>query len=167
MRLCMTQDALDDLLIRAQFVQVRSDTAAEPVPVILVDLVTLDDWKDDSLSQLYAYVSAAPQWLRLPKKILSRTYFRVMLRCNRARRQESRTAMMNHRANLAALANGPTRRQVIAGVAMVFSSLVLASGKSWGGRRRDLSFGRIHSSRACFQGEPEARLRCAYGKQTV
>src|SRR5208283_3148919 len=52
MRLCMTQDALDDLLIRAQFIQVRCDAATEPVPAVPVDLETLDDRTDDSLSQL-------------------------------------------------------------------------------------------------------------------
>jgi hypothetical protein len=52
MRLCMTQNALDDLLIRAQFIQVRSDATPEAVPSVPVDLETFDDGTDDSLSSL-------------------------------------------------------------------------------------------------------------------
>jgi len=47
--------------------------------------------------------------------------------------------MMSHRTNLAARANGPSRRQAIAGVAMVFGGLVLASGKSWAGAEEEIS----------------------------
>ena len=47
----MTQDALDDLLIRVQFIRVRSAAATEPMPTVPIDLETLDDRTDDSLSQ--------------------------------------------------------------------------------------------------------------------
>jgi activator of HSP90 ATPase len=41
--------------------------------------------------------------------------------------------MMNHGRILGALANGPTRRQAIAGVAIALSSLALHSTKAWAG----------------------------------
>jgi len=55
--------------------------------------------------------------------------------------------MMSDRTNLAARANGPSRRQAIAGVAMVFGGLVLASGKSWAGAEDEIS----HSAESIHQ----------------
>ena len=42
-------------------------------------------------------------------------------------------------ANLAALANGPTRRQAIVGFAMVFGGLTLGSAKAWDGADDEIS----------------------------
>lgn len=42
-------------------------------------------------------------------------------------------------ANLAALANGPTRRQAIVGFSMVFGGLTLASAKAWEGAEEEIS----------------------------
>jgi hypothetical protein len=44
----VTQDALDNLLVRAQPIQIRRDATTEPVPV---DVETFDDRTDDSTSQ--------------------------------------------------------------------------------------------------------------------
>jgi hypothetical protein len=41
MRLCMTQDALNDFFLRAQFIQIRSDATTEPVQAVPVDVETL------------------------------------------------------------------------------------------------------------------------------
>jgi activator of HSP90 ATPase len=47
--------------------------------------------------------------------------------------------MMSDRTNLAALANGPTRRQAIVGVAMAFGGLTLGSTKAWAGTEDEIS----------------------------
>src|SRR5208282_6506071 len=46
---------------------------------------------------------------------------------------------MRDGTNLAALVNGPTRRQAIVGVAMVFGGLTLGSTKSWAGADNEIS----------------------------
>ena len=46
---------------------------------------------------------------------------------------------MSDRNSLAALANAPTRRQAIAGVAAAFSSLVLGSTRAWAGTEEAIS----------------------------
>jgi uncharacterized protein YndB with AHSA1/START domain len=55
--------------------------------------------------------------------------------------------MMSDRTNLAALANGPTRRQAIAGVAMAFGGLALGSAKAWAGTEEEIS----HSAESIHQ----------------
>jgi uncharacterized protein YndB with AHSA1/START domain len=45
--------------------------------------------------------------------------------------------MMSDRANLEALANGPTRRQAIVGVAMAFGGLALGSTAAWAGAEEE------------------------------
>jgi uncharacterized protein YndB with AHSA1/START domain len=47
--------------------------------------------------------------------------------------------MMSDRANLEALANGPTRRQAIVGVAMAFGGLALGSTAAWAGAEEEIS----------------------------
>ena len=47
--------------------------------------------------------------------------------------------MMSNGKHLAALANGPTRRQAIAGVAMAFGGLTLGSTKAWAGAGDEIS----------------------------
>jgi uncharacterized protein YndB with AHSA1/START domain len=47
--------------------------------------------------------------------------------------------MMSDRTNLEALANGPTRRQAIAGVAIAFGGLALASTHAWAGTEDEIS----------------------------
>jgi activator of HSP90 ATPase len=47
--------------------------------------------------------------------------------------------MMSDRANLEALANGPTRRQAIVGAAMAFGGLALGSTKVWAGAEEEIS----------------------------
>jgi hypothetical protein len=47
--------------------------------------------------------------------------------------------MMSDRTNLEALANGPTRRQAIVGVAMAFGALTLGSTKAWAGAAEEIS----------------------------
>jgi hypothetical protein len=47
--------------------------------------------------------------------------------------------MMNDRANLAALANGPTRRQTIIGVAIAFGGLALGSTKVGAGAEEEIA----------------------------
>jgi uncharacterized protein YndB with AHSA1/START domain len=47
--------------------------------------------------------------------------------------------MMSDRTNLEALANGPTRRQVITSVAIAFGGLALASTEAWAGAEEDIS----------------------------
>ena len=47
--------------------------------------------------------------------------------------------MMSDRTNLEALANGPTRRQAIVGVAMAFGALTLGSTKAWAGAEEEIS----------------------------
>jgi activator of HSP90 ATPase len=47
--------------------------------------------------------------------------------------------MMSDRNNLAALANGPTRRQWIAGVAVAFGGLSLGSAEAWAGAEDGIS----------------------------
>jgi activator of HSP90 ATPase len=47
--------------------------------------------------------------------------------------------MMSEGTNLAALANGPTRRQAIVGVAMAFGGLALTSTKAWAGAKEEIS----------------------------
>jgi activator of HSP90 ATPase len=46
---------------------------------------------------------------------------------------------MRDEANLAALANGPTRRQAIVGFAMVFAGLTPGSAKAWEGAEDEIS----------------------------
>jgi len=46
---------------------------------------------------------------------------------------------MSDRTNLAALANGPTRRQAIIGVGMTFAGLALGSTKAWAGAAEEIS----------------------------
>jgi uncharacterized protein YndB with AHSA1/START domain len=46
---------------------------------------------------------------------------------------------MSDRTSLAALTNGPTRRQAIVGVAMAFSGLALGSTESWAGAQEEIS----------------------------
>jgi len=46
---------------------------------------------------------------------------------------------MNHRNTLPALANGPTRRQLITGVAVTLGGLALASTKAWAGPEEEIS----------------------------
>jgi activator of HSP90 ATPase len=46
---------------------------------------------------------------------------------------------MNDRNNLAALANGPTRRQSIAGVAVTLSGLALVSTETWAAAEEEIS----------------------------
>ena len=41
MRLCMTQNALNDFFVRAQFIQIGSDSTTEPVQAVPVDVETL------------------------------------------------------------------------------------------------------------------------------
>src|SRR5215469_9450563 len=55
--------------------------------------------------------------------------------------------MMSHRTNLAALANGPTGRQVIAGVAVAFGGLALGSARAWAGTEEEIS----HSAESIHQ----------------
>src|SRR6202795_3197096 len=55
--------------------------------------------------------------------------------------------MMSDRMNLEALTNGPTRRQVIAGVAMAFGGLTLGSTKAWAAAEEEIS----HSEEAIHQ----------------
>jgi activator of HSP90 ATPase len=47
--------------------------------------------------------------------------------------------MMSNEKSLAALADGPTRRQAIAGVAMAFGGLTLGSTKAWAGADDEIS----------------------------
>jgi activator of HSP90 ATPase len=47
--------------------------------------------------------------------------------------------MMSDRTNLAALTNGPTRREAIAGVAMAFGGLALGSSEAWAGAEVEIS----------------------------
>jgi uncharacterized protein YndB with AHSA1/START domain len=47
--------------------------------------------------------------------------------------------MMSDRSNLAALTNGPTRRQAIVSVAMAFGGLALGSTKAWAGAEEEIS----------------------------
>jgi len=47
--------------------------------------------------------------------------------------------MMSDRNNLAALTNGPTRRQAIAGVAIAFGGLALGSTEAWAGAEEGIS----------------------------
>jgi activator of HSP90 ATPase len=47
--------------------------------------------------------------------------------------------MMSDRTNLAVLANGPTRRQLIAGVAIAFGGLALDSSEAWAGTEEEIS----------------------------
>src|SRR5438034_2276921 len=47
--------------------------------------------------------------------------------------------MMSDRKNLAALTNGPTRRQAIVGVAMAFGGLTVGSTKAWAGAEEEIS----------------------------
>jgi len=47
--------------------------------------------------------------------------------------------MMSDRRNLATLANRPTRRQVMVGVAMTFGGLALGSTKAWAGAEEEIS----------------------------
>jgi activator of HSP90 ATPase len=47
--------------------------------------------------------------------------------------------MMSDRNNLAALTNGPTRRQAIVGVAMAFGGLAQGSTKAWAGAEEEIS----------------------------
>jgi uncharacterized protein YndB with AHSA1/START domain len=47
--------------------------------------------------------------------------------------------MMRDRTNLAALANVPTRRQLIAGVAIAFGGLALGSAEAWAGAEEGIS----------------------------
>jgi activator of HSP90 ATPase len=54
---------------------------------------------------------------------------------------------MSDRMNLEALTNGPTRRQVIAGVAMAFGGLTLRSTKAWAAAEEEIS----HSAEAIHQ----------------
>ncbi len=46
---------------------------------------------------------------------------------------------MSDRKNLAALTNGPTRRQAIVGVAMAFGGLTVGSTKAWAGAEEEIS----------------------------
>ncbi len=46
---------------------------------------------------------------------------------------------MSDRTNLAALVNGPTRRQAIAGVAMAFGGLALGAAEAWAGAEEEIS----------------------------
>jgi uncharacterized protein YndB with AHSA1/START domain len=55
--------------------------------------------------------------------------------------------MMSNGTNLAALVNGPTRRQAIAGVVMAFGSLTLGSAMAWAGTEEEIS----HSAEAIHQ----------------
>jgi activator of HSP90 ATPase len=55
--------------------------------------------------------------------------------------------MMSDRTNLAALANGPTRRQAIVGVAMAFGGLALGSAKAWAEVEEEIS----HSAESIHQ----------------
>jgi len=55
--------------------------------------------------------------------------------------------MMSNRKSLAALANAPTRRQAIAGVAAAFGSLVLGSTRAWAGTEGEIS----HTAEAIHQ----------------
>jgi uncharacterized protein YndB with AHSA1/START domain len=55
--------------------------------------------------------------------------------------------MMSDTMNLEALTNGPTRRQVIADVAMAFGGLTLASTKAWAAPEDEIS----HSAEAIHQ----------------
>jgi hypothetical protein len=72
--------------------------------------------------------------------------------------------MMNDGTNLQALATGPARRQVIAGVAMaLFGGLTLGSSKSWAAAEEEIS----HTAEAIHQEQPEARLRSAYRCQAI
>jgi len=54
---------------------------------------------------------------------------------------------MSERMNVEALTNGPTRRQVIAGVAMAFGGLTLGSTKAWVAAEEEIS----HSEEAIHQ----------------
>ena len=54
---------------------------------------------------------------------------------------------MSHRTNLAALANGPTRRQVIVGVAVAFGGSALGSARAWAGTEEEIS----HSAESIHQ----------------
>jgi activator of HSP90 ATPase len=47
--------------------------------------------------------------------------------------------MMSDRTNLEALANGPTRRQAIVGVAIAFGGLALGSTDAWAGAEEEIS----------------------------
>jgi uncharacterized protein YndB with AHSA1/START domain len=60
---------------------------------------------------------------------------------------EIQEVMMSDRTNLAALANGPTRRQAIAGVAMAFGGLALGSAKACAGTGEEIS----HSAESIHQ----------------
>jgi len=75
---------------------------------------------------------------------------------------------MSDRTNLAALVNGATRRQAIVGVAITFGGLTLGSTEALGEPRRgDFPFRGNHSPGASVQSQPEARVRGAYGRQTI
>jgi len=52
MRLCMTQNALDDFLVCAQLIQIRRDTTPESVPAIPFQLHRLNGGMNDALNQL-------------------------------------------------------------------------------------------------------------------
>ena len=47
--------------------------------------------------------------------------------------------MISHRTNLAGLANGPTRRQAIVGVAISFGTVALGSTEAWSGTEEEIS----------------------------
>ena len=65
--------------------------------------------------------------------------------------------------SLAALANGPTRRQAIVGVAMAFGGLTLGSTKAWAGAEDEIS----HTAESIHQ-EPvfKANRKLVYGALT-
>jgi len=52
---------------------------------------------------------------------------------------KSGRTMMSDRTNLAALGNEPTRRQLIAGVAVAFGGLALGSTEAWAGAEEEIS----------------------------
>src|SRR5258707_4822004 len=53
--------------------------------------------------------------------------------------QKRGRTMMSDRDNLAALATGPTRRQLIAGVTIAFGGLALGSTEAWAGAEEEIS----------------------------
>ncbi len=65
---------------------------------------------------------------------------------------------MNERKNSSAFMNTPTRRQLIAGMAVAFGCLTLRSSEAWARAEEEISHGGSHSPRAYFQSEPEARV---------
>ena len=62
--------------------------------------------------------------------------------------------MMNHGRTLEALADRPTRRQAIAGVAIALGSLAWVRLTPGGNRGRDFSYMRVHSPGAYFHSKP-------------